>query len=230
MTTLTSSCKVFVTLMPGDEDGAATFAKLTSTYELMEMQGDITPIDTKVRDFVKGNDLTSAVAGDRGVQQPLPMGTFLLPAGYGPKDPLPAKKASCNLRLGTLSLEGEVGPPLKTMSVLRRITENDEVMVQRGHTSVMGGKRPRDDDEGLPAEMTDTTPVLPLIAESGSGGYTDVDSLIPCSFAQWYSKRTEEGGDVPFEGGSSSAGAVAFELVGIVKKRYHFKTKPTRQF
>ena len=119
-------------------DGDATFNKLITYYELMEMQGDLSPIDAKLKDYLKDNHPD----GSSTDFQPLPLGTFILPEGYAPNDAPPAKKASCCLRLGTLSLEGEVGPPIKPMAVLKRIERADP-----SPAVAVGSKRQREDEQ-----------------------------------------------------------------------------------
>jgi hypothetical protein len=185
---------VVVTISQEDTgDGVATFERLITCYELMEMQGDLSPIDAKLREYMKEQG-----GGGASTSLPLPMGTFILPPGYAPTDPPPTKKSSCCLRLGTLSLEGEVGPPVKPMAVLKRI----EGTPSGG--GLAGSKRPRD--------------------EGDDGGGCPLGGAVE-SFGSWWGRRRPSTSQT-----APSTTNTSFELVGVIKKRFHFKTKPTRQF
>ena len=186
-------------------DGDATFNKLITYYELMEMQGDLSPIDAKLKDYLKDNHPD----GSSTDFQPLPLGTFILPEGYAPNDAPPAKKASCCLRLGTLSLEGEVGPPIKPMAVLKRIERADP-----SPAVAVGSKRQREDEQDPPA-----------------GGTAEEVGVSPGieSFSSWWGRRSTTQPTTNNKGTNHNS-TVSFELVGVIKKRFHFKTKPTRQF
>ena len=118
---------------------------------------------------------------------------------------LPENAKRCTIRMGTLALEGETSALKTPMLVLRRVESAPPPDVKRRRTETEKGS---DAEEGLSSRHA-----------------AGVESMPPMLVSDAWRDGLLLGEDA-----SSSTDTLHYEIVGTVSRRFHFKSKTTRQF